>query len=74
MSLVLKNNLACAFSVNVVLIAPRADSGAVCFGVSFAVYSVMVCLFFGYYYCTTVLLAAAFMSVKDNPDWVPFVR
>ena len=24
------------------LIAPRADSGAVCFGVSFAVYSVMV--------------------------------
>ena len=42
MSLVLKNDLASAFSVNVVLIAPRADSGAVCFGVSFAVYSVMV--------------------------------
>ena len=32
-----KNNLACAFSINIVLTAPRADSGGVCFGVSVAV-------------------------------------
>ena len=36
-SLVFENNIACAFSVNVVLIAPRADNGGVCFGVSVAV-------------------------------------
>ena len=45
MSLVFKNNLACAFSVNVELIAARAYSGAVCFGDSFAVYCDLVLLF-----------------------------
>ena len=68
-----KNNIACAFSVNVVLTALRADNGGVCFGVSVAVLVLWYVLSFGYYYCPIVLLAAAFMSVKDNPDWV-FLR
>ena len=62
-----KDNLACAFSVNVVLTAPRADNGGVCFGVSVAVYF-MVCFSFGSFCRGTVTLAATVMSMKDTLD------
>ena len=55
-----KNNLACAFSVNVVLTAPRADSGVVCFGVSVAVLFVM--LRFSLWYSFLLVHSAAAQS------------
>ena len=73
-SLVFQNNLACAFSVNVELIAARAYSGVVCFGDSFAVYSDMVCLFlvsfsFGSFCRCTVMLAATVILMRDTCGW-----
>ena len=62
-----KDNLACAFSVNVVLTAPRAENGGVCLGVSVAVYF-MVYLF-GSVCRGTVTLAATVMLMKDTFGW-----